>query len=411
MLRDKKSGFTLVEAIVAMALMALLAAASGSGIYGYFRYARWRRANEYARTIYLAAQARITGSSQLEGGNLPWTEDADIWQGGPKEEGYFLEGRGRKTKGDGGDYGRYLAGELDEHSPKDQGIRILYQMIDPYIPDKSILIQGTIRLCLDPESRQVTAVFYSADCPDGLSFGEDGDGFVFSESVRKERLIGCFEAGRGNPFPQKEDRPMIREAKMEQDEEGRLTLSWRLESEEIRDWKGLTYQIMLYGWDGDEGQKLCTIFLNLPKENGFCLPVPGILGNLSLLDSMPEFQVVQALVVSPETEEWRCFLLRPEEKDFRFTLVLEEEGGRASESDARPFFSLSGLLEQRGWENRKAGVSAAMMGWGNGRSTTAVRESGTEWIFVRGDEGTEPLQDEAEWENAGEDDERNSDRE
>ena len=55
-----KKGFTLVELIVTMALLALLIAGAAGGIAAYNQYAVYKRNNEYACTVYQAAQAAVT---------------------------------------------------------------------------------------------------------------------------------------------------------------------------------------------------------------------------------------------------------------------------------------------------------------------------------------------------------------
>ena len=55
-----KKGFTLVELIVVLALLSLLFAVAAGGLSAYSRYAERRKDNEYARSIYYAAQSALT---------------------------------------------------------------------------------------------------------------------------------------------------------------------------------------------------------------------------------------------------------------------------------------------------------------------------------------------------------------
>ena len=66
---NSRKGFTLVELIVTLAILAIVLSASIFGIVAYQKYANYKRNNEYARTIFAAAQSGLThykASGELE---------------------------------------------------------------------------------------------------------------------------------------------------------------------------------------------------------------------------------------------------------------------------------------------------------------------------------------------------------
>ena len=66
---NSRKGFTLVELIVTLAILAIVLSASIFGILAYQKYANYKRNNEYARTIFAAAQSGLThykASGELE---------------------------------------------------------------------------------------------------------------------------------------------------------------------------------------------------------------------------------------------------------------------------------------------------------------------------------------------------------
>lgn len=299
----------MIELVSVMALMLFLLAAGAWGAAGYLRYAEFQKQNECARSIFLAVQAELTRRSQqgqlseltaLFADERPLdveqlteedgkTIDAEqVWT---RREGriYVLEA-GRQ------DYVRYLEGNLDNAVNAPWKIQALYQLIEPYLLDKTILMEGTVRIELEPSEGLVYGVLYSSHWPEG--FGEAPEGGFGDETGadwgdRRERGSGAVREGsrergsgvdwrgrqeigsdadsrtggadiadRGIENRKKEmigyygvdtlsksvsgkpEKPAIRSLKLRNKD--MLCVSWQTDAGDLDNWKNLTYDITLY---------------------------------------------------------------------------------------------------------------------------------------------------------------------
>lgn len=344
----EKGGVTLVEVTVVMAIITVLFAAAAKGLIGYYQYGEWKRQNQYAKIIYLAAQSELT---QLSQSGWPLGEESLFTEENRLDEEYgsgiyFLEARGASASSHGfeGDYKRYQTGELDQRKIEDRRIQALYQLLDPYILDKSVFLEGTIRIELQPWEGLVSRCFYSSqgELPDWSLEGKDNGS--------KWKGPGCYGVDTLlDPVRRTASQPQIQELKLYQQpvlgesERKDLYISWELLGEALNGWKQLSYDIGIYGGN----HHICTILINAEDdfEDSFLGGYVGVPKKLSSLDYGQEPQMLQAKVCRDGQMEWYCFEVSLDEREYQITLKLdsmeETSGWReeipmiGSDSDAR----------------------------------------------------------------------------
>lgn len=413
----ESAGSTLVELVTAMALMMLLLAVSAKGLVGYYRYVRQKKQEDRAQEVYLAAQTELT--RRIQSGGAQGVEElaANSLSGRPhqcerEEEGaqgiYCLEARGGGG-GVKGDYERYKKGELRQGSREDEEIRFLYELIEPYIWDKTVLTEGTIHLEIYLPDGLVCGAFYSSHHPQGFGGSE-------VLALRREAGTGRGDIGYygvdslPSPVPEPGPQPRIWNLKLSQ--QAGLTVSWRVEGAAIDTWERLTYLITLYG--GDRGQEvLGRIVLN---------PEPGA---GMIIDN--GYHSIQGIGIFHEVPEWYRFLIQMDGYHYQITLLLdpsrfwemeEREGilpglseaspaqagalpaqtlaspaqaallatGRSNREEASDF-SLFSQLEQEGWDPRLLEcLSCTVTAYGKGYGIAAVKESNSVHFIVQEEE-------------------------
>lgn len=417
-----------MELAVAMALMIILLAVSVRGLVGYYQYTQQKKQDERAQAVYLAAQTELTRRFQDGGAR----EIERIFsEAEPMEPGqcaceesfpkgvYCLEARG-SGGGVRGDYERYQRGELRQENREDEKIRLLYELIEPQIWDKSVLEEGTIHLEIYLPDGLIYSSYYSSDYPQG--FGG------------KEMLALQREAGKGTdaigyygvdslpePAPEQGERPRLRGLRMSQ--QAGLTLSWKVDGKCINTWKALTYEITFYG--GKKGQEMLgRIVLNSQPgteraAGGGYAEVPR---HLSSLETSGGYQSIQGIGIFNAVPEWYKFHIQLDEYDYQITLLLDERGfwetedqdreeqgegelisltqkgaspaqavasfSQANHSVAKrntrkeaPYFSLFSRLGQEGWDPELLEqLSCTINAYGKGDGIAAVKESN--WICL-----------------------------
>lgn len=207
-MKNKNSGFTLVELMVSFALLLILISISVVGVFAYQDYADFKRQNDYSQTLFLAAQAKITnydargdlGKMMRTPGDVlilnmiktpsgKLASQTDNGMSAKKSSIYYLTGNSET-------YEKYLAGEYvgktDEDSVRSQ---MLYDIFDGYLVDKSIL-KAAIALEYNPEEGIVYSVLYSDKNHEFTYNGANGDGRINicnrQEDYRSEYMIGYY---------------------------------------------------------------------------------------------------------------------------------------------------------------------------------------------------------------------------
>lgn len=207
-MRNKNSGFTLVELLVSFALLLILTSISVVGVFAYQDFADFKRQNEYSQTLFIAAQNRLTAydargeSDKMMG--IPGTllrlnmivtpsgksaSETDNGMSAKKGPVYYLTGNKEA-------YEKYLAGEYrDRTDEASLCYQTLYDIFDGYLADKSIL-RAAISLEYNPEEGIVYSVLYSDKNNRFVYTGTNGDGMVNicdrREGYRSEYMIGYY---------------------------------------------------------------------------------------------------------------------------------------------------------------------------------------------------------------------------
>lgn len=188
----KQSGFTLVELIVVMLILTILITISVMGILAWQDWTRFRKNNEYAQTLFVAAQNQLSEydssgkierfSKELKNGNTfdrqldvttltnsegtAYSLDTDVWYEAKDET---EESQAQKYKSvlvyascKPGDYDDFIAhGESGmSQDAKDSGAAIVFRLLQNYVYDISLL-NNAISIEFSPLEGQVFAVCFS----------------------------------------------------------------------------------------------------------------------------------------------------------------------------------------------------------------------------------------------------------
>ena len=244
--RNPKGGYTLVEVITVLAIIAIVAGAAVYGILAYQRYAAFRKNNEYAKTIFTAAQSALThykASGELEELNALLGEDNEV----PADVAPEHTGRLYHLIIQGGD----MASEEGS---------LLYELLDDYILDESVW-DASICLEFDPGDGVVYSVSYS-DKADSFSYtsspGSFSDGVMSitdrTYSVRKKICLGYYDASLSDKSPSSYGKTSISKVELVNGES--LDLKWWMGTKYKSITNKLNYSIRLY----DSNNNLCLSF-------------------------------------------------------------------------------------------------------------------------------------------------------
>lgn len=264
-------GFTLVEMIVTMMLLSILLTISVMGLMAWQDWSDFNQANEYAETMFLAAQNQLSeynANGTLEDfakqtknfspvevklDSIYYEEgqaysDDSVWV--TVNKGTLVSVRANK-----GDYSLYAAGK-DTTSPT---APIVYQLLESYLYDTSIL-NDAICVEFSLEDGQVFSVLYSAksngDEVEIFEYDNDNDSLRGSvniatryDSYRKDRMIGYYGVDTlSTALKGTKEKPSIDEVKL--NNEDTLNLSFKV-SKPANAAQKMNYDITVYDVDSD----------------------------------------------------------------------------------------------------------------------------------------------------------------
>lgn len=166
---NANKGFTLVEMCVAIALAAILVGVSAFGIVKWTAYSEYRKQNEYAQTLYLAARntlVRLKADNVLEDfikeyaqeeafdGSLSYhckfAPESLIYPGSAYSKPVCYAYCNK------GDYGRYGSGQ----ATTGEDAEIVFRLLEDALYEKNIL-NGCVAIEYSPVDGTVYAVFFS----------------------------------------------------------------------------------------------------------------------------------------------------------------------------------------------------------------------------------------------------------
>ena len=254
MRKTGKKGFTLTELIVVLVIMGIIAAIAVPLFTNYWRNAEFRKNEENARTVYLAAESKLTyyrSSGQWDSFQKQIKKQAEKDQeksdeNRTVEEAVFPPDQENAVQLNG----RIYTLRLDKNaSDADQKNNLLLQLIDDYIYDKDML-NASIAVEIDIESGEVYSAFYGSRCK-GLTYeSEDKDGYLTMQkrdydSIKK-RLLGYYSTeDTVNVVSLKPTKLRITTISLQNSE--KLTLNWSSNAGESLD---VSYKIAMYKKDG-----------------------------------------------------------------------------------------------------------------------------------------------------------------
>lgn len=254
MRKTGKKGFTLTELIVVLVIMGIIAAIAVPLFTNYWRNAEFRKNEENARTVYLAAESKLTyyrSSGQWDSFQKQIKKQAEKDQeksdeNRTVEEAVFPPDQENAVQLNG----RIYTLRLDKNaSDADQKNNLLLQLIDDYIYDKDML-NTSIAVEIDIESGEVYSAFYGSRCK-GLTYeSEDKDGYLTMQKrdydSRKKRLLGYYSTeDTVNVVSLKPTKLRITTISLQNSE--KLTLNWSSNAGESLD---VSYKIAMYKKDG-----------------------------------------------------------------------------------------------------------------------------------------------------------------
>ena len=264
-------GFTLVEMIVTMMLLSILLTISVMGLMAWQDWSDFNQANEYAETMFLAAQNQLSeynANGTLEDfakqaknlnpdavnlDSIYYEEgkaysDESVWV--TVNKGTLVSVRANK-----GDYSRYAAGKTTT-SPT---APIVYQLLEGYLYDTSIL-NDAICVEFSLEDGQVFSVLYSAksngDEVEIFEYDNDNDSLRGTvniatryESYRKDRMVGYYGVDTlSMALKGTKEKPSIDDVKL--NNEDTLNLSFKV-SKPANAAQKMNYDITVYDVDSD----------------------------------------------------------------------------------------------------------------------------------------------------------------
>lgn len=229
----KKRGFTLVELIVVLVILSIIMAIAVPFFVNYWRRAEFRKNESNAKTIYLAAESKLT-----------YYRSSGQWEDFQKQ--IKAEGIVSKSESDKQDANIYaITLDADTYNKERKSSNAVLTLLEDYTYDKEIF-KGAIALEIDVDSGEVYSAFYATKCK-GLNYAStDEDGYLTMEKrdyeSRRKRLLGYYSAeDTVNAVSLKPTRLRITTISLQNSE--KLSLNWSTNAGDSMD---ISYEISFY---------------------------------------------------------------------------------------------------------------------------------------------------------------------
>ena len=161
MKKMKKKGFTLTELIVVLVILAIITAIAVPFFVNYWRRAEFRKNESNAKTIYLAAESKLT-----------YYRSSGQWEAFQKQ----VKAEGIVDKSSSGNKNANIYAitlDADSYNKETKSSNAVLTLLDDYTYDKEIL-KGAISLEIDIDSGEVYSAFYATKCK-GLNYASDDE--------------------------------------------------------------------------------------------------------------------------------------------------------------------------------------------------------------------------------------------
>lgn len=165
-MKNNKKGFTLPELVVTLIVLTIILAIGIPTAIYYIRRAEFRKNEENAKTIYMAAESVLT-----------WYRSSGQWEEFKEE---VLDKGIKNTSFTDEKKDRIYAVTLDlgAYDTEEGKLSPVLELMDDLTYSKDLLSSGAIAIEIDVESGHVYSAFYGTRCK-GLSYGtEDKERFL-----------------------------------------------------------------------------------------------------------------------------------------------------------------------------------------------------------------------------------------
>lgn len=219
--RGNTKGYTLVEVIVVCIILAILIGVAAGGLIAYQRKAIFKKNNEYAQTIFLAAQTAL--SQAKDSGQSEELTDLIVKDTGNKltssmvKNGAKVQMKAAEAENARLYYYIFKKGDIGDAYSDAQ--KMLFNMIEPYIYDTDIL-NATFCVEFDPSDGVVYSVLYNDRASDfhyggGASTEKDNDITDRDSDVRSKILLGYYGVDQlSDQAPGAADKNLIDDVKL-----------------------------------------------------------------------------------------------------------------------------------------------------------------------------------------------------
>lgn len=179
----KNKGFTLVELITVLVILSIIAAIAVPFFVNYWKKAEFQKNEANAKTVYLAAESRLT-----------YYRSSGQWEDFKEQ----VQKEGQAYPSDGSElHGRIYAITLDAKAYKEKTTEssAVLKLLEDYIYDKGFF-DGAIGIEIDVESGEVYSAFYGTKCKSLTYEDADADGSLTmmqrDYDSRNKRLLGYY---------------------------------------------------------------------------------------------------------------------------------------------------------------------------------------------------------------------------